>query len=256
MPIDHKIYLINISSIIFLFSGVILIVLSAVYVSSFLAVLGLAVCFWAGVFLYIAPTKHIPLTLLNFSLKTNWNNIERILAESAFSSKAIYLPPKNLKSADLDLVLIPKSLSARLPEPNENQDKLFSRDKQAVFITPPGEFLAQFIEQELKTSFTKTNLTSMQNVLPRLIEDLGFAESMEIIVNDNCVSVEIKGHIFSQLCRESSDKIRTKQQVGCVLGSAIACILAKVTGKPVTIENEECNPDAKISKIIYRLWED
>jgi hypothetical protein len=44
--------------------------------------------------------------------------------------------------------------------------------------------------------------------------------------------------------------------MGCALCSAIACALAKATGKPVTIEKEEQSQDGKTTKIQYRIIDD
>jgi hypothetical protein len=87
--------------------GIALIALSAFYVSSFLVILGLAVVFWGGVFLYITPVLHVPLDLLEASANVSENNIERVLGELDLSEKGVYLPPKNLKNSESSLIFIP-----------------------------------------------------------------------------------------------------------------------------------------------------
>ena len=44
--------------------GVVLIVLSALNSSSFLAIFGVTIIFWDAIFLYVTPSKYVPLTLL------------------------------------------------------------------------------------------------------------------------------------------------------------------------------------------------
>jgi hydroxymethylpyrimidine/phosphomethylpyrimidine kinase len=62
-------------------------------------------------------------------------------------------------------------------------------------------------------------------------------------------------HVFEGLCKETRKLERTHETVGCPLSSAIACALAKATGKPITIEKELQDPDGS-TRIQYRLLED
>jgi hypothetical protein len=48
--------------------GIASIAVSAVYSSTILALIGLGLAFWGAILLYVAPTKHVPLTLLNASV--------------------------------------------------------------------------------------------------------------------------------------------------------------------------------------------
>jgi hypothetical protein len=65
----------------------------------------------------------------------------------------------------------------------------------------------------------------------------------------------MNNHIFEDLCKETRKLEKTHETIGCPLSSAFACILAKATGKPVTIEKEETLPDATI-RIQYTVLED
>ena len=60
--------------------GVALIVLSALNSSSFLAIFGVTIIFWGAIFLYVTPSKHVPLTLLNASAEAAADNIERLIS--------------------------------------------------------------------------------------------------------------------------------------------------------------------------------
>jgi adenine/guanine phosphoribosyltransferase-like PRPP-binding protein len=65
----------------------------------------------------------------------------------------------------------------------------------------------------------------------------------------------MKNHVFEDLCEETRKLKRTHETVGCPLSSALACVLAKATGKPVTIEKEEKLPD-ETTQIQYTVLED
>jgi hypothetical protein len=230
--------------------GVALTVLSALNGSSFLAILGVAIIFWGAILLYVTPAKHVPLTLLNASAEAAAANIERLISELNLSERGVYLPPKNLKNIESSLVFIPETIKTPLPTPEE------TNEKTGAFFTPPGSALSRLFERELGFSFTKTDLKQIQNKLPKLlVEDLELAENAEIQIQGNTVTVEIIGSILDEICRQTDYQPKTHKQVGCLLSSAIACALAKATGKPVTIQNETRNQETKTTHIEYQIFE-
>ncbi len=236
--------------------GVVLIVLSALNGSSFLAIFGVTIIFWGAIFLYFTPSKHVPLTVLNASAEAAADNIERLISEQNLSEKGVYLPPKNLKIIDSSLVFIPKNPKTPLPTPEETNEKQLTNQQTGAFITPPGSALSRLFEDELGFSFTKTNLNQIQNKLPRLlVEGMELAESAEIQIQGNTVTLEITGSVLDEICKQTDSQPKTHKQVGCLLSSAIACVLAKATGKPVTIQNETRSPEIKTTKIEYQIVE-
>jgi uncharacterized protein YuzE len=109
----------------------------------------------------------------------------------------------------------------------------------------------------LGTSFTRTDLNYIQNKLPKLlIEDMEIAENVEVGIKEDLITVEITNHVFSEICQETRKLSKTHEAVGCPLSSAIACALAKATGKPITILKEEQSPDGKTTKIQYSVLEE
>ena len=140
-----------------------LVVTSAFYASSFLAILGVAIIFWGAILLYVTPSKHVPLTLLNASAEAAPAIIERLISELNLSEKGIYLPPKNLTDTESSLVFIPETPKTPLPAPEETNEKLLTNEKTGAFVTPPGATLSRLFEGELGFSFTKTDLAQIQN---------------------------------------------------------------------------------------------
>jgi hypothetical protein len=56
--------------------------------------------------------------------------------------------------------------------------------------------------------------------------------------------------------REETGKLkRAHETVGCPISSALACILAKATGKPTVVQKEETTQD-QTTTIEYRMLED
>ena len=245
---------INQHPVIVVMIGVALTVLSALNGSSFLAILGVAIIFWGAFLLYITPSMHVPLTLLNASAEAAVANIEWVISELNLTEKGVYLPPKNLKNIESSLVFIPETFKTSFPTIEETNEKLLTNKKTGVFFIPPGSGLSRLFEEELGFSFTKTDLNQLQNKLPKiLVEGMELAESVEILTQGNIVTLEITGSILDEICRETDSKSKTHMQVGCLLSSAIACALAKSTGEPITIQNETRNQETKITHIDYQI---
>ena len=220
------------------------------------AFIGLGLTFWGVLLLYLTPTKYVNLELLNATASSSLANIERTLSNTETTGKGIYLPPKRLKDYRSSIVFFPRKADDPLPEPEEtNQEKLHSENPGGILLTPPGLALSRLFEKKLGTSFTETDLPYLQKKLSRLFEELEITKNLSIQVEDNTVTVEVTNHIFKDLCEETRKLPKTQEAVGCPLSSAIACALAKASGKPVTIEKEMQNLDGS-TRILHRLLED
>jgi hypothetical protein len=216
------------------------------------------IVFWGVMLLYITPTRHVPLTLLNASNAAGASNTERILNELNLTEKGRYLPPKYLKNYESSLIFIPEKPDQPLFKPEENtEEKLTSNNPGGAFLTPPGVALSKLFEQELGVSFTKTDLTYLQQNLPKLlIELIEIAETAEMQTQNDKITIELTGNILSAVCQETQKLPRTHEAVGCLLSSAIACALAKATGKAITITKETQSSNNKTTTIEYRIQEE
>jgi hypothetical protein len=239
-----------------LMSGVVMIALSALNGSSFLAIIGVSVSFWSIILLYFTPTKHAFLALLKASANASGSNIERSLLEFNLTEKGIYLPPQNLRNFESSLVFVPKTRQTPLPTADETSNKLFAEKKTGLFFTPPGLALSTMFETELGLSFRKISLPQMQSTIKKLFITLKFAEDVQVQLHERTITLEITGSIFNTLCNETRTiQPRTHTQVGCILASAFACAFAKASDKPITIQKDTLNPDAKTLIIEYHMEE-
>lgn len=238
--------------------GIVCIGVSAFYVSSYLAIIGVTFVFWGGVLLHIAPHKNVPFSFLLASNNANMSNIERILSELNFSQKGIYLPPKNLQDIEYSLVFIPNRKNQSLPQAEDTRALQLQNGKHdCLFVTPPGFFLSRLFEQKLSKPFTNTDFRDLQETLSRqLVENLALAENIKFQIQGKSIIVEIKGSNFSEDCGETQKYPLAHNAVGCLLSSSFACVLAKVTGKPVVIHAEERLQNQKTTKILYDLLEE
>jgi hypothetical protein len=106
-------------------------------------------------------------------------------------------------------------------------------------------------------SFTEMNLDALKKKLPLLlIEDLEIAEDVEIKSQGNIITIEATNYIFNKLCDETRKLEKTHATVGCVFSSALACAIAKATGKPVAIQKEELVNDGKTNRIEFHTLEE
>src|SRR5215469_8953244 len=95
--------------IIVITMGILLTALSGLFVSSFLAILGVSIVFWGVIFYYIKPVKQVSLSLINATNIASVDNLNRFLSELEFSQKGIYLPPDKLRDPESSLIFIPKN---------------------------------------------------------------------------------------------------------------------------------------------------
>jgi hypothetical protein len=103
--------------------------------------------------------------------------------------------------------------------------------------------------------FTETSPDELQRLLPRLFEELEITKNTLILLGPDSMKVELRNHIFKDLTEETDKLKLTIRTAGSPLSSAIACALAKATGKPVTILNEETTPD-ETTTIQYSIHEE
>lgn len=212
--------------------------------------------FWGAIFLYITPTKNVPIELLYAEAEVTVSNIERIINELNLSLFGIYLPPKNLSNLTSNLVMIPKNLQSVLPSPKAITNNLFTIEKDGILIAPPGATLCNLFERELNSPFTKMDLKELQRKFPKLlVENMELAENVEIQIKENVILFTIAGSDLFEICRITESQPKTHKLVGCLLSSSIACALAKTVGKPVIKRNETYNDGNKKMSIEYLILE-
>jgi hypothetical protein len=238
--------------------GIILIGLSVFYYSSVSSIIGLALTFWGAILLYITPSKHVPLQLLNAVATSTLVNIENLLEESKLYEKGIYLSPKHLADYESSLIFIPATKDQKIPKAEQTSNKkLYCKDPTGVLLTPPGLALSKLIEKEYGQSFTKTDLITLKEKLPKLlIEDLEIAEQVTVKSQNNTITLSIKNTVFTQISAEAKNLQRVQNSIGNVLSSALACIFAKSAGKPVSIENEELTENGQSLQIKLHMIEE
>jgi hypothetical protein len=233
---------------------------SILYVSQILAFIGLGLIFWGAILTYIQTEEYVRENLLDTTVLPSLATLNQIIQELDYRGKAIYLPPKYLRDPEANKAYIPKQKDEKLPTPEQIQQqdtKLFIENPQGILLTPPGAELTKLFEKTLETSFTRIDLQYLQQNMPKLfIENLEIAQNFEMQTEKNKVYVKMENFVYKNLTKETANLLNLYFSLGCPVSSAIACALAKATGKPIVIENQQTSEDGKNMEIEYRILEE
>ena len=231
----------RIASYILALLGILALILSILYVSSILAFIGLSLTFWGILLLYLRQEKYVKSRLLDSTVLSSLENLDKIVKELDYKGRAIYLPPKYMKDFKSGIVYIPKEEETEIPSVEEvSKEKTFSKNPQGILITPPGLSLTNLFEKELGTDFFRTDLPHLQKNMPKiLIENLEIAQDLQMETQGNIINVKITDSIYKNFCQEKEKLQNICGSIGCPLSSAIACALTRATGKPITIEKDD-----------------
>jgi len=227
-----------------LVSGMIVLLLATSLNSSVLALIGLGLTFWGALFFFVKPPRYVRKYLLNASLKSSLETIDNILTNANYQGKGVYLPPypKN--------VYLPRYLEklrgGTIIISREKQAPLIVRevflknpDPSALCIAPPGSALEKILEKRAKQDFSKIALPDLcETITELLVEEFELVKECRFTIEKNEVHVSFSHRIYNDICSQVQKMKNIHQSIGCPLCSAIACALAKCSGKPVVFESE------------------
>ena len=253
---QHK--LPNPIGLLLLLFGISALIISTIFVSSILAFIGLGLTFWGALLLYLKHERYVKSRLLDSTALSSLENLSKIIKELDYKGRPVYLPPKYLRDFKSGIVYIPKKEEVEIPPVEEvSEEKTFSKNPQGILLTPPGLSLANLFEKELGTDFVRTDLSYLQKNMPKLfIENLEIAQDLQIEKQGSIVNIKITESVYKDFCSETRKLQNICGSIGCPLCSAIACALARATGKPITIEKDETSKDNKAITIQYRILEE
>ena len=231
--------------------GVASMISSLFYSSTILALIGLGLTFWGVVLLYTRPHPYVRSDLMDSTALSSFRTIDRVMTGLGYREKGVYIPVGNPEKV---IVLVPSEPLTRIPKPQEILERTFLENPKGVIITPPGLSLAALIEKELAADFEKLTLHDLSKRLARpLVENLEVAQDFDMNVNGEHVEVKMVDSIYTNFCSQLRRTTKYASSLGCPICSAIACILAMVTRRPVSFEQEEFSPDRRTLKASYRI---
>jgi hypothetical protein len=255
----------RIVTILFLTPGIVSLILSIYVESNTLALVGLGLAFWGALFLFISPKRLVDGGLLYDSVLASYSTLDRIITDFKYKGKGHHIPPypkdvylpEHLKGLKDPLVFIPAEDKLGFPSIEEiAESKFLLKNPKGILVSPPGLGFLYQIENKLQTSLSKTNLNELSEILPRsILENLNVAEDIEMTVEGDHVELRITNSVYKDLYRAES-RSKSVSILGCPIASAVACIVAKVTGKPVAIQTYKKSPDGLIVQIQYIIEQD
>jgi hypothetical protein len=250
--------------IVFLVAGALLLAASIMTSSVIFAFIGLGLAFWGVLFLFAGSTKFVKSTILDATVTSHYNTLERIITDLDCKGKPVYIPPypkmvylpQHLAGLKDLVVFISATDSTTIPSLEEMAKKHFLlKNHEGICFTPPGSELERLFEKELSVDFTKIKQEVLyENLQTVIVKNLDLASNVEIYSEEERVYVKITDSVYSDLYSKEPN-LKTVRSVGCPLTSAIACALAITTGKPVTIISSKFSPDLNTIEVGYQLRE-
>lgn len=243
---------------------------SIVLTSTILAFTGLGLIFWGAILLYVQKPDYVPTEILDDSLSSFTDTLDQMIQALDYQGKPVYLPPSYFENPEDAKIFIPKQKEGTYPTPEQTQqakDQYLLSNPPGILLTPPGAGLTRLFEKTLETSFTRVNLEYLQQHLPHLlVEDLEIATNLEIQTPKNTadtafqhepdtIQVKMTTTAYQNTLKQAAAQHPNTAALSCPLTSAIACAIAKATGKPTTIQNQEISQDGTSITVEYRIIE-
>lgn len=247
---------------VFLVSGVLSLIRSVYSESQILAFIGLGLTFWGVLFFLLRPVRYVESSLLDSTVLASYSTVDRIIKDLKYTGKGYYIPPypkdvylpEHLKGLKDAVVFVSSESDAVMPSVEEMAEGKFLVEKpKGILVAPPGLGLLTQIEKQLNVDYTKIELSELCEVLPRFIlETFSLAKDITMTLEENQVNLKIFGSIYKNLYN-AENNLKSISFLGCPIVSAVACVLAKASGKAVTIQKLTLSPDGLTIEVWYRI---
>jgi hypothetical protein len=241
-----------------------------------LAFIGLGLAFWGSILLYVQNQDYVPAKILDASLPPLTEALDETIEMLGYMGDPVYLPPKYFENPEDTKIFIPKQKTSAYPTPEETaQSEHQAATPRGLLLTPPGFSLCRLFEKTLETSFTRVDLQYIEKYFPKLlVEDLEIAKNVEInsgiIARPENEALELTGASSNKPeTNRFQIKITTSPYentfykgfqkptgIGSPLISAIACAIAKATGRPTSIDKQEITPNGETITVEYTFKEE
>jgi hypothetical protein len=248
----------ELTSFVLITAGTAALLTSVFSASSILAFIGIGLIFWGILFRYIRKEEYTKSKIVDAVANQQIVTLNQMIDELNFQGNPLYLPPKYFTNPENLKVYIPKSSETELPTPEQIQNqesRIFVRKPKGILVTPPGLELVRLLEKNIATDLTRVDLQYLQLNMPKtFVEDLEVAKNLEIENENKQISVKIE--YFADRKRDGGkDKKEgeTPSAMESILSSAIACALAKTTGRPIIIIEKETSNNGKNEIIRYQI---
>ena len=227
-----------------LFAGILSFASAVLVNSQILAFIGLGLTFWGALFFFVTPVRYIDGSLLGSSTISSYQTISRIIRDLRLISRGYHIPPfprnayipDHLKRLKELVVFVPEATNVERPSIEEMAEGNFLlKNPKGILIIPPGAGILSRMESEFGVDFDSMDFATLRELLPRfLLEKFGLAKDLELSINENLVDVIVDGSLYNHLYTNDPN-LESINILGCPIISVVACVLAKATGKVVTL---------------------
>ncbi len=221
--------------------GFVVLTASVLFASTILTFIGLGLALWGMLAFFVQPQQYVKSDLMNATAQSSLKTIENMMVGMGYREKGVYIPARKEKV----VVFVPLEPYSMLPESSVVEGKTFLKDPQGMLVVPPGLALANLIEKKLGFTLRNCGVETIVSALPRvLVEELEIVRDVEIEVKDDRIGFKLVDSIYADFCRETRETNR-RCGLGCPMCSALACILAVASGKPVLFDEDELSEDKR-----------
>jgi len=246
---------------IFLVLGIVSIDISILYDLQVPALIGLALVFWGVIFLLIAPKDYFDVSLITSAVTPEYSTFDRMANELKYK-KGYYIPtllsdtgvPEHLKKLKDPVVFVSVGADFRMPSIDDiSKGSFLVARGNGVLLTPPGLGLLKQIEKKMKTKITRFDINEIcQIVAPIIHDDYALAKELTLKTQGDNVHLTVENSIYKDLYNTENGS-KSVLILGCPIASAIACLLAQVSGKTITIAETKVSPNASTVEIEYQI---
>jgi len=230
--------------------GLVALIVSVSSTSTILAFVGLGLSLWGVLALFIQPEKYVASNLMNATALSSMKTFDSMMMGLGYRERGVYIPSTDGSSEAV--VFVPSEPFSLIPQSSAIEGKSFLKDPQGLLVVPPGLALSTLIEKKLGFSVKNCGLEKLVQALPKALVELEIVRDVGIKVAGDHVDFTLFDSVYSDFCQQIRDKSRPCA-LGCPMCSALACILAVATGKPVMFEEDKLSGDKNISTSSYRV---
>lgn len=227
--------------------------------SVILTLIGLGLVFWGVILLYVSPSRYIPEKILGPLSISMIKSMDRMIASMDYKGRTIFLHPKHLKGLSQGYVFIPYESATVATLPNDEQlaeEKVIYEDPKGIFMVAPSQGIVELIEKELDSNLAIADMAFLKENLPKLlINNLRIVDNFAIEEHPEFIRANITGESAARVCKAVSKETQIGDHFGCPLCSALALIISKVTGKPVSIQESKVSEGDNLIVTTYRTVE-
>jgi len=252
-------------AVFFLIPGTASLILSVILNQQVLSFIGLGLTFWGALFLFVKPVKYVKGSLLDSTAIASYSTLDRMLTDLDYKGRGYYIPPypkeaflpQYLRGLKDMVVFLSADGGPEMPSIDEIAKKRFILENpKGICVSPPGMGLLSQFEREIGRTIDGIELSELCQTLPQVVlMNLQLAKELEIKPESKGVRLTVVNSVYKKLYWKEQE-LQSVLLLGCPLVSAVACALAKSTGKILTISESNVSAKGEKISVFYLFVED